>query len=71
LAPPLQVQSSSGVLLAVPCAVASRHLPDPTPTTVPSESTVHCWLAAPVQSLMSTPVPSAVPAPMVSRHLLS
>jgi len=50
LAPPLQVQICSGVPLAVPWAVASRHLPDPTPTTVPSVLRFHCWLVPPWQS---------------------
>src|SRR5258708_22297621 len=48
--PPLQVQISTAVPLAVPAPVTSRQRPDSRPTTVPSELRVHCWFAPPLQS---------------------
>ena len=37
---------------------------------LPSALTLHCWLGCPVQSQITTGVPSAVPRPDASRHLL-
>jgi hypothetical protein len=70
LEPPLQVQISTAEPLAVPAPVTSRHSPDPTPTTVPSEFTRHCWLTPPLQVQISTRVPAAVLFPGTSRHLV-
>src|SRR3954447_19680407 len=69
LAPPVHVQSSTSVPLAVASPVTSRHSPDCTPVTVPSALRFHCWLAPPVQSQITTLVPGAVPLPSASRHL--
>ncbi len=60
LLPPLHVHSCTAVPLAVPAPAASRHSPDSTPTTVPSEFTRHCWFAAPEQLQICTRVPAAV-----------
>jgi hypothetical protein len=68
--PPLQVQMSTRVPLAVPAPVTSRHSPDPTPVMVPLLLRVHCWLVPPLQSQMSTLLPGEVAAPATSRHLL-
>ena len=70
LLPPLHVQISTAVPLAVAGAVTSRQSPDCTPTTVPSEFTRHCWLAPPLQVQISTRVPAVVAPPGTSRHLL-
>ncbi len=67
---PLQFHSCTAVPLAVPPPDTSRHSPDSTPTTVPSEFTRHCWFAPPVQAQISTRVPAAVAWPGTSRHLL-
>ena len=58
------------VPLAVPLLLASRHLPEPVPTTVPLLLIVHCWLVPPLQSQIWTAAPSVVAAPATSRHLL-
>lgn len=50
LGPPLQVQISRRVPLAVPRPVASRHLPEGVLTTVPSGRRLHCWAPVPLQS---------------------
>jgi hypothetical protein len=47
--PPLQVQMSTGELLAVAWPFTSRHSPDWTPTIVPP-LIVHCWFVPPLQS---------------------
>src|SRR5690349_236180 len=60
LLPPLQVQISTAVPLAVAAPVTSRHSPDSTPTTVPSGLSRHCWLVAPVQVQIWTRVPLVV-----------
>ena len=70
LVPPLHVQSSTAVPLAVPAPVTSRHSPDSTPTIVPSEFTRHCWLVPPLQVQICTRVPAAVAWFGTSRHLL-
>jgi hypothetical protein len=68
---PSQGQITRSVPFVVPLAFASRHLPDASPTTVPLEPTIHCWLLLPLQSLMSTAAASAVELPTTSRHLVS
>src|SRR5436305_904796 len=70
LLPPLHVQISTEVPLAVPAPVTSRQSPEPTPTIVPSELTRHCWLVPPLQLQISTLVPAVVARPGTSRHLL-
>src|SRR5689334_11881457 len=49
LPPPLQVQISTAVPLAVAAPVTSRQRPDSTPTIVPSAFHCHFWLAPPLQ----------------------
>src|SRR5882757_11267271 len=70
LDPPVQVQMSARVPLAVPPPVTSRQSPDPTPVMVPLLLRVHCWFVPPVQGQMSTVLPGEVAAPVTSRHLL-
>ncbi|MGX1117152.1 hypothetical protein RKD37_002515 [Streptomyces ambofaciens] len=68
--PPLHVPIRTAVPLAVPASAASRHSPDSTATTVPSEFTRHCWFAPPEQDQICTLVPGVVACPGTSRHLL-
>src|SRR5690348_14325761 len=57
---PLQVHRMTAVPLAVPAPLTSRHRPDLTPVTEPSEFCRHCWLAWPLQVQMITGVPGVV-----------
>src|SRR5205807_6301266 len=67
--PPVQVQISCWVPLAVPEPGSSRHLPDPVPTSEEADPAVHSWLVPPLQVHSSTSTPLAVPLPVTSRHL--
>src|SRR3954447_8494880 len=67
-AAPLHVQISTAAPLPVAAPVTSRHSPDCTPTTVPSELTRHCWLVPPLHVQISTRVPAAVARPGTPRH---
>src|SRR4051812_47138121 len=70
LAPPLQVQMTSLMPLAVALFGTSRHLFAPTAVMEPSELRRHFWLFCPLQSQTITVLPFAVAAPLTSRHLL-
>ena len=54
----------------VPQAAAGslRHRPDGAFTIASVEVTAHCWLAAPLQGLLTTSVPGVLPPPAASRH---
>src|SRR4051794_15592131 len=60
LLPPLQVQISTAVPLAVPAPLTSRHSPDPTPVIVPSAFARHCWPVPPLQVRIRARVPAEV-----------